>query len=64
MWTPWLIIGVIVGCVMGGCICAPTPYNHGPEDTLFQLQGNFWGAWIGLVVGLWIDIAKGLNRKK
>jgi hypothetical protein len=60
---PWLIVGVMGGTLWGGCACGPSSYYHNSEEYLFHLLGYIYGMWIGLVVGILLDVSAAIFRR-
>jgi len=63
--VPWLIVSLVLGMFVGGCLGEPEGYHHGTlEETMTEISTTAYGAFAGLVGGLLIDMVIGFNHRK
>jgi hypothetical protein len=62
MRTPWLIVGLLVGLVLGAII-PPSGYFHNDAERLWAETRPYFWAFYGLFVGLIIDLVRSAKRR-
>ncbi len=61
---PWLILGVVLGLFIGGCIREPRGYYHNGDEYAFHMQGYLYGMWVGLIAGVMVDLTVACFRQE
>jgi H+/Cl- antiporter ClcA len=61
---PCLIVGAVLGIIAGAFASEPPRYNHHTEAEILLRYRILYGAGVGLIVGLLVDLYVGYRRRR